>query len=138
MSSVSYLLDTDIASYLLRGGNEALNAKIRFTSPGNLLLSVVTKAEMLYGIKTLPQRDPRREEVLWFLHLAQIVDWDGPAAEAYADVRHSLTSTARPIGELDMMIAAHALSLGAVLITNNTRHYQRLSPPLQIENWTEA
>jgi tRNA(fMet)-specific endonuclease VapC len=93
---------------------------------------------MLYGIKTLPQSDPRREEVLRFLNLAQIVDWDGPAAEAYADIRHSLTRAAQPIGELDMMIAAHALSLGDVLVTNNSRHYQRLSPPLQIENWTEA
>jgi tRNA(fMet)-specific endonuclease VapC len=115
-----------------------LDAKIRFTPPGSIFLSAVTKAEMLYGIKTLPQHDPRRDEVLWFLHLAQILDWDGPAAEAYADIRFSLARSAQPIGELDMMIAAHALSLEAVLVTNNTRHYQRLSPPLQIENWTEA
>jgi tRNA(fMet)-specific endonuclease VapC len=49
-----------------------------------------------------------------------------------------LSLSAQPIGELDMMIAAHALSLGVVLVTNNARHYQRLCPPLQMENWTEA
>ncbi len=138
MSNVSYLLDTDIASYLLRGGNAALDGKIRHTPPGDVFVSVMTQAEMLYGIKPLAQLDARREEVLWFLHLAQIVDWNSAAAEAYADIRYSLSLSAQPIGELDMMIAAQALSMGAVLVTNNTRHYQRLCAPLRIENWTEA
>jgi tRNA(fMet)-specific endonuclease VapC len=138
MISGPFLLDTDIASYLLRGGNRALDLKIRHAAPADIYISVITQAEMLYGVKHLPYRDTRREEVYWFLQLAQILDWNGAAAEAYADIRYRLALEAQPIGELDMMIAAHALSLDAVLVSNNTRHYERLSPPLRVENWTEA
>ena len=52
-----------------------------------------------------------------------------------ADIRHQLLSTGQPIGELDMMIAAHSLSAGAVLVTNNLRHYERIDAPLILENW---
>jgi tRNA(fMet)-specific endonuclease VapC len=138
MTSSSFLLDTDIASYLFRGGNRALDEKIRHTRRADIFISVITQAEILYGVKHFPNRDPRREEVYWFLQLAQVLDWNGGAAEAYADIRYRLTTAAQPIGELDMMIAAHALSLDAVLVSNNTRHYERLSPPLRIENWTEG
>jgi len=76
MSNVSYLLDTDIAGYLMRGRNATLDARIRHTPPNNNFVSVITQAEMLYGTKQLAQHAPRREEVLRFLHLAQIVDWN--------------------------------------------------------------
>ena len=122
----------------MQGGYAQLDSRRRHTEPGSIYVSVVTQAELLFGLKALPLQHPRHADVSRFLKLAQILDWDGPAAEAYADIRYSLARSAQPIGELDMMIAAHALSLGAVLVTNNTRHYQRLSPPLQIENWTEA
>jgi tRNA(fMet)-specific endonuclease VapC len=112
--------------------------KRRHTAPETIFVSVVTQAELLFGLKSLPPQRPRHADVGRFLRLAQIVDWNSAAAEAYADIRYSLSVSAQPIGELDMMIAAHALSLGAVLVTNNTRHYERLCPPLRIENWTEA
>lgn len=63
--------------------------------------------------------------------------WENGAAEFYAEIRHQLVSAGKPIGELDMMIAAHALALGATLVTNNTRHYQRIAQPLSIENWSD-
>ena len=138
MTSSLFLLDTDTASYLLRGGNRALDSKMRHTPPGDIFVSVITQAEMLYGVKHLPPRDRRRDEVLRFLQLAQIVDWNGGAAEAYADIRYRLAIDAQPVGELDMMIAAHAIALDAVLVSNNTRHFERLSPPLRIENWAEG
>ena len=53
-----------------------------------------------------------------------------------ADIRDQLLRTGQPIGELDMMIAAHSLSAGAVLVTNNLRHYERIDAPLILENWT--
>lgn len=61
---------------------------------------------------------------------------DIEAADWYADIRHQLISSGQTIGELDMVIAAHALSAGAVLVTNNLRHYERVKAPLVLENWT--
>jgi tRNA(fMet)-specific endonuclease VapC len=61
--------------------------------------------------------------------------WDVEAADLYADIRHQLVTAGRLIGELDMMIAAQALSVGAVLVTNNTRHFGRIEAPLMLANW---
>ena len=58
-----------------------------------------------------------------------MLPWDSEAAGCYADIRHQLATTGQPIGELDMMIAAHSLSAGAVPVTNNARHYQRIPAP---------
>lgn len=81
---------------------------------------------------------PRRVDAERFFRFAQVLDWDGKAAEAYADIRYSLTIGNKPIGRMDMMIAAHALAADLTLVSNNTRHYERLAPPLRLENWTEA
>ncbi len=70
-----------------------------------------------------------------FLKIVRIVPWDTDAADWYAEIRHQLVSAGQPIGEMDMMIAAHALSAGAVLVTNNSRHYARIGAPLILENW---
>ena len=61
--------------------------------------------------------------------------WDADAAGHYADIRHQLVSTGQPIGELDMMIAAHALAAEAVLVTNNLQHFARIAVPLMLANW---
>ena len=61
--------------------------------------------------------------------------WGVEAADLYADIRHQLVTAGRLIGELDMMIAAQALSVGAVLVTNNTRHFERIEAPLMLANW---
>jgi tRNA(fMet)-specific endonuclease VapC len=134
----NYLLDTDISSYLLRGGHHQLHEKYRYSSPDGIFISVVTQAELLYGLKPLPFTHPRRSEVQRFIDLMEVLPWDSLAAEAYADIRFSLTRSGRTIGELDMMIAGHALSRGYTLVSNNTRHYERIVPPLKLENWTEA
>ena len=70
-----------------------------------------------------------------FLKIVRSLPWDAEAADWYAEIRYQLVSTGQPIGELDMMIAAHALSAGAVLVTNNNRHYERINAPLILANW---
>jgi tRNA(fMet)-specific endonuclease VapC len=136
MISRSYLLDTDTVSYWLRGGDHALNLRLRFMEFDRIAISSVTAAELLYGIRKYPMGHPQRTKVNRFLATANILDWGLPAAEAYADIRHSLTLSANLIGELDMMIAAQALAAGSILVSNNTRHFARLAPPLQLENWS--
>jgi predicted nucleic acid-binding protein len=71
----------------------------------------------------------------YFLKIVRILSWDSDSADWYAEIRHQLVSTGQPIGELGMMIAAHSLSVGSVLVTNNTRHFQRIKAPLFLENW---
>lgn len=134
----TYLLDTDICSYLIRGRTPTLQSRIQHIPTENILISVVTHAELLYGVKPFAMHHPRREEVAFFLRLANIVPWSGADAEAYADIRHTLTLSGQLIGELDMMIAAHALARGCTLVTNNMRHFGRLVPPLQLENWADS
>jgi tRNA(fMet)-specific endonuclease VapC len=66
-----------------------------------------------------------------------VLPWASEAAVFYVEIRHQLVGSSQPIGELDMMIAAHALAAGAVLVTNNVRHYERIAQPLTFENWSD-
>jgi tRNA(fMet)-specific endonuclease VapC len=137
MSSRAYLLDTDIASYLLRRSHPQLEQRLRFLPAETIFLSVISAGELLLGVKAYPLTHRRRGEVTRFIERARVLDWNISAAEAYADIRHSLTSAGNVIGIMDMMIAAHALAADLTLVTNNTRHFERLAL-LRLENWTES
>jgi tRNA(fMet)-specific endonuclease VapC len=77
----------------------------------------------------------RRLAIEEFFGSMRVLPWPSLAAEIYANLRASIERSGTPIGDHDIMIAAHALALGAILVTNNTRHYSRFSPPLRLENW---
>jgi tRNA(fMet)-specific endonuclease VapC len=98
-------------------------------------ISVMTRAELQYGLKRLPSDHRLHLAVRQFFKIIRILPWDADAADWYAEIRQQLVSTGQPIGELDMMIAAHSLSAGTVLVTNNLQHYQRIEAPLILENW---
>jgi len=98
-------------------------------------ISVMTRAELLYGLKRLPPGHRLHAGVRQFLKIVQALPWDAEAADFYAEIRYQLAAAGQLIGEIDMMIAAHSLAAGAVLVTNNTRHYQRIPAPLLLENW---
>ena len=138
MSNGPFLLDTDVASFVIKANNPSLNTKFRFTPVSRIFVSVISAAEMLYGVRAFRLDHRRHQDVATFLATIQLLPWDLSAAEAYADIRHTLTTSGQLIGELDMMIAAHALARSCILVTNNTRHFARLAPPLQIENWAES
>ena len=132
-----HMLDTDIASYIIKERSPAIQSKMAEVLPSELCMSAVTRAELLYGLKRLPENHRLHIVVRQFLKIIRVLPWDAEAAGFYADIRHQLVSSGQLIGELDMMIAAHANSVGAVLVTNNTRHYERISAPLILENWTQ-
>ena len=92
----------------------------------------------MYGLARLPKAHQLHVGVRAFLRMVRALPWDGEAADRYAAIRHDLTRTGHPIGELDMMIAAHALAANAVLVTNNVKHYQQIEAPLQLANWADA
>ena len=102
----------------------------------SISLSVITVAEALFGAR---KRGSERLESLvnLFRELFPVEDWTPASASAYADIRVELERLGSPIGEMDMMIAASAMSGGYVLVTNNTRHFSRI-PGLKTENWVDA
>jgi tRNA(fMet)-specific endonuclease VapC len=130
-----HMLDTDIASYLIKGKSEKIKARLQALVPSMVCISVMTRAELQYGLKRLPTEHHLHLAVKEFLKIVPILNWDAAAADGYATIRHQLVSTGQTIGEIDMMIAAHALSAGAALVTNNTRHYEHISAPLILINW---
>lgn len=130
-----HMLDTDTASYLIKGKSPGIEAKVAELVPSMVCISVMTRAELLYGLKRLPAEHRLHLAVRKFLKIVRVLPWDSDSADWYADIRHQLVRTGQPIGEMDMMIAAHSLSASAVLITNNTRHYERIEAPLLVENW---
>ena len=132
-----HMLDTDICSYLIRSGSPAVQARLSALVPDDVCISVITRAELLYGLKRLPPTHRLHTEVRRFIRMVRVLPWEEDAADFYAEIRHQLVSMGKPIGELDMMIAAHSLSAGAVLVTNNTRHYERIAQPLALANWSE-
>lgn len=129
------MLDTDTASYLIKGKSPAIEARLAGVLPSAICISVMTRAELQYGLKRLPPDHRLHLAVRQFLKIVRILPWDTDAADWYAEIRHQLVSDGRPIGEMDMMIAAHALSASAVLVTNNGRHFERINAPLLLENW---
>ena len=132
-----HLLDTDIASYIIKRRSEALAERLRQLAPGDVAISVVTRAELVYGLKRIDPAHRLQALVAQFLDTIQILPWTGAAADHYADIRHQLTSQGCPIGDMDMMIAGHALALRATLVTNNLRHFSRVAAPLLLQNWLD-
>ena len=130
-----HMLDTDTASYLIKGKSPTIEAKLATLMPSMVCISVMTRAELLYGLKRLPAEHRLHLAVRQFLKIVRALPWDIEASDWYVDIRHQLITSGEPIGELDMMIAAHSLSAGAVLVTNNTRHFERIEAPVILENW---
>jgi tRNA(fMet)-specific endonuclease VapC len=137
MTVVLHLLDTATASFILKGRSPAIEAKLAAIPPDRVCVSAITRAELMYGLKRLRASHRLHVAVRQFLKIVRVLAWDADAADCYADIRHQLSTTGRPIGEMDMMIAAHALALGAVLVTNNTPHFDRIAAPLSWVNWSE-
>jgi tRNA(fMet)-specific endonuclease VapC len=114
---IQYLFDTDTVSYLMRRRFPILRDRLRHTHPESWAISAVTYGESLFGLESLPMFHPARVRALDFLATAQVLDWPVEAAVPYATIRHTLRK--QPIGDRDIMIAAHAIAIDAILVTNN-------------------
>jgi tRNA(fMet)-specific endonuclease VapC len=133
-----HMLDTDIASYIIKGRSPEIEARLSAIKPSMVCVSAMTRAELMYGLRRLPPGHRLHIGVRQFLKIVRVLSWDAEAADFYADIRHRLVTTGQLIGELDMMIAAHSLAVAAVLVTNNTRHFERIPAPLILQNWCET
>lgn len=131
-----YLLDTNICIALIKRKPAKILGRFDRLSPGDIGISAITLAELRYGV-TKSQNIARNTQALEeFLLPLEIVDFDERAASAYGTIRAELENAGQPIGPLDTQIGAHAQSLNAVLVTNNTAEFCRIKG-LRVENWLD-
>jgi tRNA(fMet)-specific endonuclease VapC len=128
-----YMLDTDICIYFTQRKFPALVKRFQ-TQAGRLHLSVITVAELLFGAEKSAGREHNLATTQSFIDGLRVHAFSSDAAQHYAEIRAHLEKAGTPCGANDMLIGAHARSLGMTLVTNNRREFDRM-PGLAVENW---
>jgi len=132
---MSYLLDTNICIYIINNRPEKVLQRFRKERIGNVGISSITASKLTYGVvKSASERNRLALEL--FLAPLEIYPFDESVIWHYGEVRADLEKRGKPIGALDTMIAAHALALNSILVTNNTREFNRVEG-LHYENWAQ-
>ena len=130
-----YMLDTDMCSYIIKERPESVRQRFQKLAMEQLCVSVVTYAELIYGVERSSSKRVNRPIIEDFVRHLDVMDWDTGVADQYGVIRTELEVAGTPIGAMDMMIAAHAKSIKAVLVTNNQKHFTKIKG-LKIDNWT--
>lgn len=131
---MKYLLDTNICTYIINNRPPQVAQQFQRCNFGDIGISSITVAELNYGIAKSQQRNRNHIALEQFLAPLTVASFDRAASDHYGILRQHLEQIGQPIGPMDMLIAAHALSLNAIVITNNIREFQRV-PNLMVENW---
>jgi len=129
-----YMLDTNIIIYARNAEPESVLHRFRQYQPGDLCISSITMAELEYGVCNSSKPLQNRLALLTFLSNIDVVPFDADATRSYGEIRYALKLKGQLIGANDMLIAAHAKSLGYTLITNKTKEFERVEG-LLLENW---
>jgi len=134
---IHYMLGTDICIEIIRRKSPAVLGSLRRRKVGSVAISSITLAELQYGVAK--SRDPDRNSLalIHFVVPLEVLPFDDLAAGAYGKLLADLERAGRPIGPLDTLIAAHALSAKFTLVTNNQREFSRVAG-LRVENWGHA
>jgi tRNA(fMet)-specific endonuclease VapC len=130
-----YMLDTDTCSYIVKRSSDVLLRRLQRVAVDDVCVSVITKSELLFGVKMSPRCEQDERAVDAFLGHIEVLDFTDEASFHYAKIRADLKRHGTMIGANDLFIAAHARSLGLTLVTHNSREFGRISH-LTIENWT--
>lgn len=133
---MKYMLDTNICIYVIK--NKPAVVRENFTSHDieGVCISSITLAELMHGAEKSQYKEKTKKAIMSFLAPIKILDFDGEAAFEYGKIRASLEMNGKIIGPMDMLIAAHARSRSLVLVTNNTREFERVED-LILENWVD-
>jgi tRNA(fMet)-specific endonuclease VapC len=131
---IKYMLDTNICIAVMKG-RPAVQSKISNIDPAEIGISSIVLAELAYGVWKSSQKERNAQALTDFCSICSVWDWPAAAADTYGEIRGFLEQQGRIIGANDLLIAAHTKYLNAVLITNNTREFNRI-PGLPIEDWT--
>ena len=131
-----YMLDTDTCSYIIKRSIPAVLDRLRAVPVRDVSMSVISKSELLYGVESSPRRAQDALAVDAFLRHIDVLDFTDVSAGHYAQIRFDLKRRGAMIGANDLFIAAHARSLGLILVTNNTNEFGRVQG-LALENWAQ-
>ncbi len=128
-----YLLDTNIISNIMKFPEGSAASRVAALEQEDVNTSIIVAAELRFGYTRVASKrlEALAEEMLADI---EVLAWDSPADRDYAALRTQLEAEGKPIGQNDMLIAAHALSIDAVLVTDNDREFSRISG-LKVENW---
>lgn len=134
---MTFLLDTNICIYIIKRKPERVFDVFRSKSLGEIGISSITLAELQFGVQKSSNSRQNQAALNNFLIPLEVLGFDSNAAHEYGKIREKLEKKGQPIGALDTLIAAHAMSIDAVLVTNNEREFSRVEG-LNIENWIES
>ena len=129
-----FMLDTNICIYIIKQKPPNVIERFYQTEISEIGISSITLSELLYGVCKSSKPEQNQIALTQFIAPLEILSYDDEAAQYYGELRVHLEKQGRPIGSLDMLIAAHALSANCVLVTNNEKEFTRV-PKLKIENW---
>jgi len=130
-----YLLDTNIVSHLLKG-HPLLMQQIAAKPMKSICVSSITVGELFYGLAKRPTAKRLHSAVREFLRCAEVLPWDTACAERYGATRAELEHKGKPLAALDLLIAAHALTIDAVLVSNDHAFAQVVG--LKLQDWTQS
>ena len=133
---IKYMLDTNICIYIIKQKPKDVIERFRQAQVSEIGVSSITLGELEYGVMKSAKPEQNKLALVQFIAPIEIPAYDDVAAQHYGVIRAHLERQGTPIGSLDMLIAAHALSINSVLITNNESEFERVSN-LKIENWAK-
>lgn len=131
------MLDTNICIAIIRRRPESVLRRLRGKAIGQVGVSSITLAELEFGAAKSERPEQSRVALGNFMLPFDVAQFDAAAAAAYGPIRAALEAKGTPIGPLDTLIAAHAVALGAVLVTDNVREFRRVAG-LTVESWMVA
>ncbi len=134
---MNYLIDTNICIYIMNRKPPSVIEKFKAFDIGQIAVSSVTVSELWYGVAKSTNKQLNKKRLDEFLIPFDILPYDEQASRSYGQIRAMLEKKGKTIGPLDLLIAAHALSLNRILVTNNENEFSRIQG-LAVENWAAA
>jgi len=131
-----YLLDTNHCIFLINHKYPQVGRRLARQKVGAVAVSTITTAELWHGVENSARKEQNQAALGKFLLPLEVLPFDEKAAQAYGNIRCQLERMGKVIGAMDLLIAAHAVSSGAVLVSQNLREFQRV-PELKLEDWTQ-
>ena len=132
---MKYMLDTNICIYLIKQKPPKVLRRFKDHSVGDIGISSITLAELRFGVEKSQQIHNNRQALEEFILPLEIADFNEKAAVIYGEVRAALEKAGTPVGPMDMLIGAHALSLDLTLVTNNAREFKQIKN-LKVVDWS--
>lgn len=129
-----YLLDTNTCIYIIKRSPPQVLERFNNLNIGDIGISAISFCELQFGISNSSKPEQNQLALTKFISPLEILDFPSSAAPLFGKIRSQLKSAGTPIGNYDLLIAAHALHLGLTLVSNNLKEFRRI-PDLETENW---